>query len=380
MVHYRRFVLVLMAILSCAEMRGQYRVAIEPSVEITQVHDDNLFFSAANPAADRVLRLRPGFDLRLESPRWSAAGAYAFDSERYADHSSLSNGRARQRGSLSVRYHVDPRLTIAVAGGYTDTNTPAELNILTGLAAARARVKHLDFSPSAVYRVSPRLSAHAAVTSTSEKYAGGSMRSMSELAGIEHRMTPRDTFTADCEHVRYLFGLATPTVANTYVLRGGWTHVLSPATRIVLQAGPRLTDRTIAPELSFYLNHDWQFSSASIGAVQTETTAIGSLVPIQARSLQAMFTYRPSRSLTAYATPAAVRSVYGSQNATVYRIGMGAHYAMTPLAGFDVTYTHDSQHGVVGAPGAPPSILHSMLSVGFTTRWTAPDFLGTGRR
>jgi hypothetical protein len=365
---------------SSSEALAQYRIAAEPSIEIAQVHDDNLFSSFKQPARDRILRVRPGIDLRLESARWLALGTYGFDSERFANHSNLTNSRARQHGLVSIRYQVDPRLTIAMDGRYTDTDTPGELNLVTGLATSRIRVRQLDFGPSARYRISPRMLAHVSVTSSRLELAGGlGMRSMSQTLGIEQKVTPRDMFTADYEHGKYLFDAAAANT-NTNVLKGGWTHALSPTTRVVLQAGPRLTNRSFAPELLVSLAHDWQFTSVALSALQTETTAIGSIGTVQVRSLQARITYRPTRSFTAYAAPAAGRSVDRNLEATVYHIGLGAHYAITPVSGFDVTYTHDSQHGVFGALQTNSAISRSVLSAGFTTRWSAPDWFGTGRR
>ena len=369
----------ILAMLSSSEALAQYRIAAEPSIEIAQVHDDNLFFSFRQPARDRILRVRPGIDLHLESPRWLAVGSYGFDSERFADHSNLTNSRARQHGLVSVHYRVDPRLTIAMDGRYTDTDTPGELNLVTGLATSRVQVRQLDFGPSARYRISPRLTAYASVLSSKMDLVGGlGMRSMSEAAGIEQRVTPRDMFTADYEHVKYLFDQAAD--ANTNVLKGGWTHALSRTTRVMLQAGPRLTNHSLAPELLVSLTHDWQSTSVAISALQTQTTVVGSAGTVQARSLQARFTYRATASLSAYAAPSVARSVNRNQQATVYRIGLGAHYAITPLSGFDVTYSHDSQHGVFDPLQANGAISRSLLSAGFTARWSAPDWFGTGRR
>jgi hypothetical protein len=365
-----------------SELWAQYRIIAEPSLEIVQVHDDNLFLSAKEPARDVILRVRPALEVRFESPRLSAGGTYGFDSERFADHSGLTNSRARQRGSVSVHYRFDPRLTLALDGGYMDTDTPGELNILTGLAASRVRVQQLNFGPSARYRISPQMSAHVSFSSTTEKLAGGpEMSSKFQTVGIEHKVTPRDSFAADFERGKYLFDLAgARSRTNTYVLRGGWTHALNPTTRVMLQAGPRVTDHSLAPELSASLTHDWQFSSIAILGVQTQTTAIGSIGTVEARSLQARFTYAPTRSLTAYAAPAVMRTVFHDLRATVYRIGLGAHYAITPLAGFDVAYSLDSQHGVFDALHSNGAISRSVLSAGFTARWSAPDRFGTGRR
>ena len=365
-----------------SELWAQYRIVAEPSIEIAQVHDDNLFLSPEEPAGDVILRVKPSLELRFESPRWSADGVYGFDSDRFANHSGLTNSRARQRGSVSVHYRVDPRLTLSVDGGYTDTDTPSELNLLTGLAVSRGRVQQFNFGPSARYRISPRMSAHASFYLTTEKMAGGlGINSKLQTLGIEQRLTPRDSFAADFEQSHYLFDVAgARSRTNTYVLRGGWTHAFNPTTRVMLQVGPRVTEKSLAPELSASLTHDWQFSSIAISGLQTQTTAIGTAGTVEARSLQARFTYSPTRWLTAYAAPAVVRTVFHDLQATVYRIGLGARYAITPLAGFDVSYSFDSQHGVFDALHPNGAISRSVLSAGFTARWSAADRFGTGRR
>ena len=376
------FALGILGMLVSSELWAQYRVIAEPSIEIVQLHDDNLFLSAEEPARDVIQRVRPVLDLRFESPRLSAGGTYGFDSERFADHSGLTDSRARQRGSVTVHYRFDPRLTLALDGNYTDTDTPGELNLLTGLAASRVRVQQITFGPSVRYRISARMSAHASFSSTTEKLAGGpKMSSKFQTLGIEQRISPRDSFTADYEQGKYLFDLAgARNTTNTYALRGGWTHALNPTTSVKLQAGPRVTDHSLSPELSASLTHDWRFSSIAISGLQTQTTAIGTGGTVEARSLQARFTYAPTRSLTAYAAPAVVRTVFHDLQATVYRIGLGAHYAITPLAGFDVSYSFDSQHGVFDALHPNGAISRSVLSAGFTARWSAADRFGTGRR
>src|SRR4029077_17890742 len=188
---------------------AQYRFTAEPSIEITEVRDSNLFNSTENQASDMIQRVRPTLELLFESPRLSAGGKYGFDSERVEDHSTLPNSRARQQGAFSVHYRFDPRLTFSLEGGYTDTDTPGELNLLTSLAASRARVRQLTFGPAARYRISPRMSAHASFSSTTEKLAGGpGMSSKFQMVGIEQQVTTRDSFAADFEQGWYLFDLA----------------------------------------------------------------------------------------------------------------------------------------------------------------------------
>jgi long-subunit fatty acid transport protein len=81
-----------------------------------------------------------------------------------------------------------------------------------------------------------------------------------------------------------------------------------------------------------------------------------------------------------YATPAVARNVQRNAQATVYWIGLGARYAITPMTGLDVAYSFNSQQGSINALQANQAISRSVLTVAFTARWRAPDKLGTGRR
>ena len=91
---------------------------------------------------------------------------------------------------------------------------------------------------------------------------------------------------------------------------------------------------------------------------------------MEARRPQARFTFAPTRSLSAV-----VRSDNRDLQ-TVVRIGLGARYAITPLAGFDPVYSLDSQHRVFDGLRSTGPMSRSVLSAG----WSVPDRFGTGRR
>jgi hypothetical protein len=92
--------------------------------------------------------------------------------------------------------------------------------------------------------------------------------------------------------------------------------------------------------------------------------------------LNARFTYAPTRVLSTYVAPAVVRSVHDDLQAMVYRIGLGARYAITPLVGIDVAYTMDSQHGSIDRLRANNNFSRRMFSVSLTSRWNGLDFTG----
>src|SRR5438067_6033763 len=148
-------------LLQSNDMLAENRFALQPSVAITGVTDDNLFFTPEAAASDRILRIRPALEVLFASPRLSASGGYEFDNDRYATHSTLSNRRARQHAAATMQYHISPRLDVGIDGGFTDTDTPAEFNIATGLGSLRRRAQQTTFRRSGHLRLTPLLSIRA---------------------------------------------------------------------------------------------------------------------------------------------------------------------------------------------------------------------------
>lgn len=356
---------------------AENRFALQPSVAITGVSDSNLFFTPEAAASDRILRIQPSMGVQFASRRLSASGDYEFDNDRYATHSGLTNRRARQRATASLDYHVSPRLDLGLDSAFTDTDTPAEFNNTSGLGSLRRRARQLTFTPSARLRLSPLLSTHASLVSTDEKVAGGSrMRSQIFSAGADRRLTPRDTVSIDLEQGHYHFQLApTSTQTNTSVLRGTWARSLDARTHISISAGPRVTGGEVKPELSASLTRSWQYSSITLAASQTETTAIGVDRPVQVRAIDARLAWAPTRSFDAYLAPAIFRTQRDGLQATVYHAAIGARYALTPLLGFDAIYSFDSQHGIIDPLHSIGAFSRSTLAIGFSTRWSAPDLI-----
>jgi hypothetical protein len=355
-------------------MLADSRFTFEPTVEVTEVHDDNLFFSPAAPAHDLILRVEPALSLRFASPRSSVSSTYEIADDRYATYSHLSNRLARQRALARADYRVSPRLSLQLDGTFTDTDTPSEFNVETGLLVGRIRARRLMMNPSGRLRISPLLSARASLATTTDKLGNGQqMRSQLFVGGIEQRATPRDSFTYEYERRLYAFERdSTTSRSTTDILRTTWKHDWNAWTNFTLAAGPRVTDGSVMPELAASLTHRWKLTSLTVSGVQTETTAIGVADIVQVRSVDARLTCTPTRNVTAYAGTAIFRNARHGLQATVYQIALGARYAMTRWAGIDVNYIRDSQHGAIDPVRVTGDFSHSVLSVGFTSRWSAP--------
>jgi hypothetical protein len=353
---------------------ADHRLAIEPSIVITEVHDDNLNLSAEEPLSDQIRRITPTLALRFDSPRWAVKGSYGLDNEQFAAHSAFDNSRARQRGIMTIEYQAGPRLTVSMNSAYTDTNSLAELNVDTGLAASRVRGRELRVGPSARFRLSPQITASASASSVSTNVENGiGMRAQAETIAVERRFTPRDLFRVDYEHSHIVFDGEPTQSLNSHVVLAGWSHDLAAHAHLTLRTGPRITDGDAATDLFASLTQDWRFSSIALSAQRSQTTVIGYAGAVDSRSLQAKFAYTPNRVLTAYATPAVIRSTRGPLDGTVYRLVLGARYAITPLMGIDVAYNRDLQNGAIDPLLASARFSHATLSIGFTTRWSNGD-------
>jgi hypothetical protein len=356
---------------------AEHRLAVEPSLDVIEVLDDNLNFSPDDPVRDRIRRITPTLALRFDSPRCSARSSFGIDSEHFATHSGLDNDRARERARIGIQYLAGPRLTLILDSAYLDTSTLTDLNVETGLSASRVRGRRLDIAPSARFRISPRLTVTASAASMSSSAVNGiGIRELNQTLMVERGVTPRDRFSVAYEHSQLVFREETVRSMNAHVLLAGWRRDLGPHDYLLFRAGPRMSDGSIAPDLSAFLTHNWRFTSMTVSLMRNQATVIGYSGAVETESLQANMSYAPSRRLTAYATPAVFRSTHHQLQGSVYRVAFGARYEVLPLVGVDMAYSLDRQNGAIDPLRSNTRFSHATLSVGLTTRWKTADHHG----
>src|SRR5688572_21632310 len=93
-----------------------------PSLTVMQRHDDNLFFSATQPEADRVRHANAALEAGQESARWLLVTRVSSEAESYSEHEELDNERAREQAGLDLRYDVARATTLTLDGNYARTN------------------------------------------------------------------------------------------------------------------------------------------------------------------------------------------------------------------------------------------------------------------
>lgn len=364
--------LVVLAVMMVPGVLAAEGLSLEPSLEIREVQDDNLNFSDQEPLRDQIRRITPTLAMRYESPRLSVIGSYGLDSEQFAEHSALDNSRARERAGIRINFQRSARLQLSFDGGFVKTDTASELNMDTGLAASRMRGRRVSFGPSLRFRVSPRLTAVASASAVNTSVeSGDGSRALTQILSLEHDLAPRDVLGLDYEHSDIVFDGDARLSLNTHLVLGRWSHSFTSGRVLMLRTGPRFTDGTPSVDFSASLTQNWKSTSVEIALLRTQTTVIGYPGVVETEGVQARLAYAPASRLTAYATPALMRSTREEFEGTVYRIGLGCRYGITSLIDFDVAYSFEQQNGAIDPLRAGSEFSRSTLSAGFATRWSS---------
>ena len=165
--------LLLRAVMLPSVALAQAGYYVTPSFSLGAVYDDNVFSTSSHPKADFISRFTPGIQAGYQSAPLTLLGRYTFDAEIYADHPELDNAQVRQQPSIEFRYLPTRPLTLSVNGSYFETQTPRELNGLTGLEVGRRRAQSFSFAPSIAYQFDALTSGKGGYTFTRDELAGG---------------------------------------------------------------------------------------------------------------------------------------------------------------------------------------------------------------
>jgi hypothetical protein len=223
-----------------ANIAAQSRTTIVPGISVSMVHDDNLY-SREQATGDYLTQFRPSLETTYETPTKRIEAFGSFDMQLSAKHSTLNQLDARRHAVLDSRFQTTPQLSFGFVGRYDKTDNPGELNFDSGVIIERQGAQRMELSPSTAYRIRPRTTISSQYTWTHESMAG----SFEEQLNVGRVAVSRQTSTRTAWSVNYLGRAFTgggqlPTHLSHSVL-AGWTHQLSPATRLSVLAGPRST-------------------------------------------------------------------------------------------------------------------------------------------
>jgi hypothetical protein len=330
-----------------------------------QIYDSNLFFTSMNRQSDFITRVSPGVLSEYRSPLLALRGRYTLDIDRFASQGELS-GTDAQHGAIDFSYHPTRRVALAANAEYLTTHTPSELNTETGLSLSRARAERVTAHSSFTRSLDRSSVGTVDYVFTQERVAGGiEILTHAATIGANHRLSLRDTVRADYQLHQYFFGAAALT---SHGLRFGWTHGITGRSTFSIDGGPRVTDRSPAPELSASIRYQFSPGDVSLAYARTQTTAIGLVGIAETQKVSATATWRPRKSLRMQVEPACFHSVHGGLQADVCRLSLGVAYQIVPGLSLDSVMTADVQHARLSAELANETIPHQNLMISLVVK------------
>lgn len=339
---------VILAVAVTMDLRvsAQTNLTFVPSISMGTIYDDNLFAKVNGDAATMTL-LRPAVEANYESPTLTLQSLFSFDMQR-SNHSALNTFDARRHGDFDVHHRTTPATTLGLGLRYDRTETPGELNLETSVLGERHRAARWELVPSIAYRLQPRTTLNGSYTVTTETLVDDVRGTLNVArAGVTHQASTRDNVT-----VGYLgrhFIDAFDTRRSNAILMG-WSRELAHATRLTLQAGPRLaTDKGLDAEILAGFTRSTNRVRMAFDYWHGETIILGIRGPVAVDSGTAKLvwpvTQRTELGLHAGMTNS---TMLADQIVRVYRaILLGA---WTPGGGpytMSASYGADFQHGLI---------------------------------
>ncbi len=371
---------------------------LTPSLRITEDYDDNIFSTpqqttttlpSTTPGAppivletpgktsDFIFRATPGILAGYKSEPFSLLAGYEIGASVYADDSDLDSFPATQTASLTADYLPQPRLGLHVAGGYRESEDPAQLNsaavsTVTGLAPTgiqngRSRSELYYAGSSAEYELSLLNKVLASYAFNHNHQVGSVSQEVHTVnAGFIHRFTERDA--GDLGYIFRHFSspgtssavpdFTTPngsisivnqsSVSDSNAVTVGWSHRFSELTEVVLRGGPRFSGSNIDPEAYASISHNFARGGASFVYENTQTSAVGVTGAQNVQTFSGSLSYDLIQSLTIEPGLAyyKTKGEGSSQDSDVYVATLRVRYQFLEWLAVVLDYGFNYQKGV----------------------------------
>jgi hypothetical protein len=339
-------VILVVALTSASRASAQSNFTFVPSVSMGTIYDDNLF-AKVNGDAGTMMLVRPAVEANYASPTLTLQSLFSFDMQ-HSNFAALSTLDARRHGDFDIHHRTTSATTLGLGLRYDRTETPGELNLETGVLGERQRAERWEFVPSIAYRLQPRTTLNGSYTVTTETLVDDIRGTMHVArAGVTHQASMRDDVSVS--YLGRYFVDAFATHRSTAVLMG-WAREVAYATRLTLQAGPRLSsDKGLDAEILAGFTRSTNRVRMAIDYWHGETIILGIRGPVAVNSASAKLVWPVTqRTELGLHTGLTNSTMLGDQNVRVYRaILLGA---WTPRGGpytLSASYGADFQNGLI---------------------------------
>jgi hypothetical protein len=346
----------LVLVLALAAAIGLSRPAVaqgvfelHPSLSLAQLYDSNLFSTASDRQSDFITRLTPAVATTYRTVPLVLSGRYTADLERFVNHPELTRPDARQQGTAGLAYRPTPRLSLAADLEVTRTRTPGDLSLETGLAVPRSRASRTAARAALTRQIAPRSEGVVEYAFREDDIERGlTVRNHAAAVKARHRLSPRLSMGVDYRVAQHLFGPSAGLPVSSVVshtLSAGWRRAMTPRVSLALGAGPRLTDGSLAPELSASVQYLGAAADLSLSYGRTQTTVIGVAAPVDTEHVTGAAAWAFTRDVTVRLAPAFFHSRVAGMRANVYRLAIDLVRPFSRHLALAVTFDATIQRG-----------------------------------
>ncbi|MBI4526144.1 MAG: hypothetical protein HY695_20285 [Deltaproteobacteria bacterium] len=380
-----------------AKVQGQAGIYATPSLTITEFYSDNIEFTPSNRLKDWVTRIGPGLQVGYESAPLTLLGGYNFDAEIFAHLSDFTTSMARQKAFLDFRYLPVRPLTLSLKGEYIETQTPGELNVLSGVPTGRSQAQRFLFEPSVAYRFDRLTTGTLGYTFTKDEAGDLTTDTHVGKLAIDRQITRLDHLGLEYIFTQFLFRgeelfilskgdtkLPSPLPVCTgagaipcsiSVFRGRdtvlvhsigprWTRELTPLTTVSLRVGPRFSEGSVDAEVDATIRHRFKSGEVSFTYARTQASVVGESGTVDTDGVTLEAKYRILPPLEISAAPSFHTNKQGTAQSDVYRIKLEANYRLYSWLSLVGSYEWVHQNGIL----LPPAVL------AFPAELAAADF------
>jgi hypothetical protein len=308
-----------------------------PSFRLSEDFDDNIFAASEQKEWDFVSRFSPGLAGGYRSEPFTLLVSGGFDAEVFARHSELNDATSGWHVGLDALYLPIRPLAFGLTFAYIETKTLSTLPLAVGIAPTviapatvlefgRKRATFLTASPSAAYQFTPRTYATATYTYTHDTFEDGvSTTAHSPGLRLSHQLTSLDTVTLGYRVAIYEFEGSDTTTSHIPTV--GWTRLLTPQTKLILEGGPRFSDGDVGPEVSARLEQDFRLAKLALGYARSQGFILGQAGIVTTETYLGSIAAEPVKSLLVSVAPTITKiSGAQTQDTTFYELVATASY------------------------------------------------------
>ncbi len=304
---------------------------------LTEEFDDNIFATSEQRQWDFISRFSPGLAGGYRSEPFTLLVSGGFDAEVFARHPELNDATSGWHVGLDALYLPIRPLAFGLTFAYIETKTLSTLPLAVGIAPTviapatvlefgRKRATFLTAAPSAAYQFTPLTYATSTYTYLHDTIEDGVSTTVhSPALRLSHQLTSLDTVTLGYRVAIYEFEGSDTTTSHIPTV--GWTRLLTPQTKLILEGGPRFSDGDVGPEVSARLEQDFRLAKLALGYARSQGFILGQPGIVTTETYLGSITVEPIKSLLVSVAPT-ITKISGAQtlDTTFYELVATASY------------------------------------------------------